>query len=353
MADFCSALYLGMRHPARSLPDWQQLTLGKPAAMQEAPGARALAEELAALQGCDAALLMPSTLHLYWDLFGMLSDAGSGFGSAHSVLLVDAASYPVARWGAQQAVAQGMPLQLFPPGDAVAAERLAKWWRQRGRRPILLADGYCPGAPQAPPLAAYAGIVRQHGGCLVLDDTQVLGVLGDAGGGSLSVHGIRCGQEGSEVIMGASLAKGFGVPLAVLSGSRPMVERMAAVGQVRRHCSPVSVATIAAGQNALRINRQRGEVLRARLMQGVGLLRDGLARRGIVCGGGQFPVQTVRLPTQVGLAQVHAALERDGVQVVAQPRRDGGTLALLVRADHREQELRQAIAALQRQLKRI
>ena len=48
------------------------MTQGRPAALEEAPGARALAAALAPLQGCQAATLLPSTLHLFWDMFGML-----------------------------------------------------------------------------------------------------------------------------------------------------------------------------------------------------------------------------------------------------------------------------------------
>lgn len=350
MADFCSALYLGLRHPARMLPHWPQLTLGKPAALQEPDGALELAAQLAALQGCEAALLMPSTLHLFWDVFGMLAAQA---GAADLVLLVDGATYPIARWGAQQAVAMGVPLQLFARGDAAAAEELAHCWRRRGRRPVLLADGYCPGASRAPPLAAYARIAQQHGGYLVLDDTQVLGLSGVAGGGSLSAHGIVAGRDGAEVLVGASLAKGFGAPLAVLAGSLATIARMAEQSQSRRHCSPPSMAAIAAGRNALRVNRTCGDGLRARLARRVAQLRSGLAQCGIACSGGAFPVQVVRLPARARLAQVHAALARDGVHVVPQLSGGGAALSLLLRADHRAQHVSHAIASLQRQLERI
>jgi 8-amino-7-oxononanoate synthase len=349
MADFCSALYLGLRHPARTLPHWPQLTLGKPAALQEPGGALELASELAALQGCEAALLMPSTLHLFWDVFGTLAaQAAAGL-----VLLVDGGTYPIMRWGAQQAVAMGVPLQLFARGDAAAAEQLAHCWRRRGRRPVLLADGYCPGASRAPPLASYARIARQHGGYLVLDDTQVLGLSGVAGGGSLSAHGIAAAGAGAEVLVGASLAKGFGAPLAVLAGSLAMIKRLAERSQTRRHCSPPAMAVIAAGRAALRINRACGDRLRARLARRVEQLRGGLAERGIACGGGAFPVQVVRLPPGARLAQVHAALARDGVHVVPQLSGSGGALSFLLRADHRAQEVSHAIASLQRQLQRF
>ena len=55
MLDFTSALYLGLRHPSASLAPWSALSLGQPAALQEAPAATALAARLARLQGCDAA----------------------------------------------------------------------------------------------------------------------------------------------------------------------------------------------------------------------------------------------------------------------------------------------------------
>ena len=51
---------------------WEALTLGRPAALQEPPDADAVASELARLQGCEAGALLPSTLHLFWDLFASL-----------------------------------------------------------------------------------------------------------------------------------------------------------------------------------------------------------------------------------------------------------------------------------------
>jgi len=76
MADFTSALYLGLRHGAGSLRPWARLTTGRPAALADPPGAREVAGALAALAGCGAGSLAPSTLHLFWDLFGVLAAGG-------------------------------------------------------------------------------------------------------------------------------------------------------------------------------------------------------------------------------------------------------------------------------------
>ena len=90
--DFTSALYLGFRHPTTSLRPWEQLTTGRPAALEEPPGSRALAHELAELVGCEEAVLVSSTLHLFWDLFGILAHA-------KVIIYMDAGVYPIATVG--------------------------------------------------------------------------------------------------------------------------------------------------------------------------------------------------------------------------------------------------------------
>src|SRR5262245_39569049 len=124
MIDFTSALYLGFRHSSESLGGWDALTLGRPSALREPPDADAVAADLARLQGCEAAALLPSTLHLFWDLFAML-------GQRKVAILHDAEAYPIARWGIERAQAMGAAIGAFPHRNATALERLiAKATRQ-------------------------------------------------------------------------------------------------------------------------------------------------------------------------------------------------------------------------------
>ena len=342
MLDFSSALYLGMRHAAAELAPWSSLTLGKPAALQEPPGAQPLAAQLAALQGCAAACVLPSTLHLFWDLFGMLA-------AEPLVILIDGGSYAIARWGAERAQALGLPLRLFPSGDVPALRQLVAAWRGRGRRPLVLADGYVPGSEQALPLAAYAALAAQGGGYLLLDDTQVLGVSGPQGGGSARLHGLRGGWDGQggQLIVGASLAKGFGVPLAVLAGSASVLRRFAAHSQTRVHASPPSAAVLAAARRALALNARQGDALRASLAARVAQWRAGMAAAGIACRGGGFPVQ--RLP---GCARLQQGLRAAGVLALAQAGGQAGTLTFLLRADHTPGQLEQAMGLLEHHIRR-
>lgn len=351
MPDFGSALYLGLRHPGAALGAWDALTLGRPAASAEPPGARALAAGLARLAGAGAATLLPSTLHLFFDLLAML-------GSEPVTLLLDDASYPIACWGAQHAQARGTPLQSFPHGCAASAQRAAAAAARAGRRPVIVADGYFPGAAAAPPLRAYADIARSLGGYLVLDDTQAFGLFGQAprrlapygsgGGGSLPLHGLA----GPHVVLGASLAKAFGAPLAVLAGDAALVRRFEQGSATRRHSSPPSVAAIRAGLRALQLNRVRGDALRARLWSVVALWRAALARHGIAARGGHFPVQTLELAPAVDGVRLHQRLRGAGVDTVLQ--RDGGraTVSFLFRADHAYADIERAVGVLAACLRR-
>ena len=342
MLDFTSALYLGMRHPAASLTPWGSMTLGQPAALREPPGAQALAAALAALQGCEAACVLPSTLHLFWDLFGMLA-------AERLVILVDGGSYAIARWGAERAQALGLPLRLFPSGEMAALRRLAAAWGRQGRRPLVLADGYVPGSDQVLPLPAYAALARQGGGYLLLDDTQVLGVAGAQGGGSARLHGLQgaCDEAGGHLIVGASLAKGFGVPLAVLAGSGALLRRFAAHSQTRVHASPPSAAVLAAARRAVALNARHGDALRARLADRVAQWRTGMAAAGIACRGGSFPVQS--LP---GCAHLQPALRAAGVLALAQAGEGPGALTFLLRADQTSWQLEQAMDLLEHHTRR-
>ncbi|HSW11468.1 MAG TPA: hypothetical protein VLI06_01440, partial [Solimonas sp.] len=169
MADFTSALYLGLRHPSAALPAWDALTLGRPAALQEPCGAAAVAADLARLQGLPATTLLPSTLHLFWDLLRLLAR------DARSALLLDAGAYPILHWAAEGAAAVGARVQRFAHHDAAALAQLARRAARTGLQPVVLCDGYCPGCNSAAPLHAYARIAQGCGGMLVLDDTQALG----------------------------------------------------------------------------------------------------------------------------------------------------------------------------------
>lgn len=350
MPDFTSALYLGLRHPTGSLLPWSQLTSGVPAALREPALAGLVAARLAALVGVERAVLARSTLHAFWDLMGALAPEPGA-------VYVDAGAYEIARWATARVAARGVPVRPFPHGDA-AALRALLGRRRRGPAPWILSDGVCAGCGCTLPLRAYAALAADHGGRLLVDDTQALGLLGDGadpvapygrgGGGSLRATGVA----GHAVILVASLAKAFGAPVAVVAGPAAAVGRIRAADGTRVHASPPSAADLAAAERALRVNRCRGAELRRRLAAVVRRLRAGLRRLGLGAGPTPFPVQRVRgLPPDVAVS-VHRALAASGVAAVLHRPACAthAALAFVLRADHRPVDVDRALHALARAL---
>ena len=337
MLDFTSALYLGMVHPWSSLRPWDELTSGRPAALRSSEGAADAALQLAELQGFTSATLGTSTLHLFWDLFDMLA-------AEHITVYPDAGIYPIARWGIERSAMRGTPVRVFDHHDA---DMLRRRVRRESRRPVVVTDGFCPGCGEAAPISEYVEAIRSKQGYLIIDDTQALGILGAGpsaaqpygfgGSGSLRWHNV----EASGVIAVSSLAKGFGVPLAVLAGDASTVRRYESVSQTRIHCSPPCVALIRATERALELNRTHGDMLRAQLWQTVSRFRHGVAKTGWQSDGGCFPIQT--LPAQRGVhpSELHQHLLRSGIRTVLQQgRTDAGVrLSFLITARHRPEDV--------------
>ena len=342
MIDLSSSLYLGLRHGCGTAPRWTRLTTGVPAALAVAPEAAVVADGLAGLIGTKAATLAPSTLHAFWDLF-LAMEARQ--------IHVDAGTYPIGQWGAQRARCAGAAVAGFRHHDPAALRRAVA--AAGGRGPVVLTDGLCPGCGGVAPIGDYLAVVRSAGGLVVVDDTQALGVLGapapghpyGRGGGGTA----RWWQVGdARLIVVASLAKGFGVPVAVVAGSQVTVRRYEARSETRVHCSPPSNAHLSAAAHALRCNAARGDSLRRHLAHLVTRFRTALERRGVPLERGLFPIQTMPSGTGADLRAVHRRLGDLGIQTVLHRQRcgRGPALSFIFTAAHREADIDRTVRAL-------
>jgi 8-amino-7-oxononanoate synthase len=345
--DFTSALYLGIRHPSRSLRPWSQLTTGKPAAFGSSPSADMVAKALTELQGCERVTLLPSTLHLFLDLFEVLRHEGVR-------LYVDAGAYPIARWGAEMAVARGALMRQIPHYDPVAAQRIIEKDSESSLRPVILADGFCVRCGRAAPLQHFLHCVIRDGGYVVLDDTQALGIWGRApdqlnpygrgGGGSLRLHNIRS----PAVIVGGSLAKGFGVPLAMLGGNAEFIRQFIRRSKTWVHASPPSIAVLHAAEHALMVNAARGDAIRRHLADLVTCFHEKIHPIGLSGTPSLFPAQALTTDPDRDAARVHRSLGVAGVRtIVVRKRAAPGTKLLFVfNALHSIDDVDQAANAL-------
>lgn len=256
--------------------------------------------------------------------------------------------------GVERAAARGTPVRTFRHHDPDALRHQLKRGAQRGLRPVVVADGLCPACGGPAPIASYLEQVRSYGGYLILDDTQALGILGHrpelnapygkGGGGSLRWSHVHS----PDVVIGSSLAKGFGVPVAVLAGSERMVRRFEQASATRTHCSPPSNAVIHAADHALFVNEQQGDRLRLRLWSLVSRFQNGMAKAGLSTHGGDFPVQTWEPSPDINPVEVHEALLQRGLMTVLHPARHGfqAQISFLITALHRVQDIDHATEAL-------
>jgi 8-amino-7-oxononanoate synthase len=347
MIDFTSSLYLGFYHPEHALTPWRKFTTGVPAALRGSPMAHKVARRLAVLQRSKRAVLLPSTLHLFWDLFDSLA-------RQQSIFYVDALTYRIALWGLERVRGRGALVRFFTHHDTHMLEALMDRDAFRKKRPVVVTDGFCPGCGRGAPLSTYLALIRPRKGILVLDDTQALGILGrripgsspygTGGGGSAVWHNVK----GDDILVAGSMAKGFGVPLAVLSGSKQMVRAFERDSQTRIHCSPPSNAVLHAATAALDMNRDYGEMLRKRLAGRVRQLRHQLPRTGLDVSGSLFPVQALKLPKAISVARVHRQLSATGIHTVLSNSRHGSMprIVFILRADHTKVDVATAIGAL-------
>jgi 8-amino-7-oxononanoate synthase len=312
-----------------------------------------VARQLAALLGTEAATLGVSTLHLFWDLGGQLRRWPVR-------ILADEHLYPVGRWGIERASAAGVPAMDFRHQDAGSLRRRLEAQASRRLPPLVITDGLCPDCGRVPPLDRYLELVEEHGGRLLVDDSQALGLLGrnpqpgqpygTGGGGSPAFRGI----SSPRLLFLSSLAKSFGAPLAVLAGSAAAVRSFDQESETLIYSSPPSVAVIRAAEAALWINRERGDRLRARLAGLVRRFRSGLQEIGLASSGGLSPVQNLEIPAGVDPLNLDRQLKTQGIQAVLRQGRcrPGPWITFLIRADQSVEEIDQAVTSIARFVRR-
>jgi 8-amino-7-oxononanoate synthase len=343
--DFTSALYLGLAHESASLSRWASLTHGRPAALGEVDGSANAAGRIAKAVGLDRGAMYPSTLHLFFDVF-------TCWATSQVIIFCDEVLYPIMRWGVDRATAASVPTLVFRHHDPGDLRRLMEIHATH-RRPIVVTDGVCTGCGRPAPIADYIQVARRSQGMLVVDDTQAFGILGErrngtplgtGGGGSLRFWGV----SGRDIVWGASLAKAFGVPAAVLAASSGMLGTLLREGPSRFHASPANAAEVAATERALRINEQRGDALRARVASLAEQLQHGLAELDLAKFSLPMPFQSTRSLDEKVATDLHALLSNRGVRcLVQQPRcRRGVSLTFLVTVDHEARDIDRVLSIL-------
>ncbi|MCS3799057.1 aminotransferase class I/II-fold pyridoxal phosphate-dependent enzyme [Niastella sp. OAS944] len=338
--DFTSSLYLAMKHPGTTLQNWEQLTTGIPAVLGEPALNKHVANQVAGLQGLECGLTAPSTLHLYYDLYHALSNEPV-------TVFIDENIYPVSQYGIEQLLVKRTPVYYFRHQNATHLQQLIKQRCKRGRKSIVLSDGWCPVCGRAAPVEHYAALLNSMNGQLFIDDTQAFGILGTAGGGILRWKQLTAVQSRCITTI-VSLAKAWGVPMAVMGGTRNNIGLFEQASVVRAYSSPVSNAHIQAAVNALHVNQTMGNQLRARLWRNVKLFRRQMAQVKLPVSNSCFPVQYVHHPGVGITTAMYNQLQQRGVKTVLSASHTGThpILTLILRSDHTSEQIRRLVQEL-------
>jgi 8-amino-7-oxononanoate synthase len=291
MIDFTSSLYLGMQHSSAELPGWHQLTTGKPSALFEPPQSKILAQKIACMQGLEAGCMAPSTLHLYYDVYNFLSQLPV-------VVFIDEDVYPVSKYGIEKLYPVNIGVYTFKHLDAMHLQKLVAVNTQKWLQPVVITDGWCPLCGRPAPLNVYADILKPYNGILITDDTQATGIFGkkdgrqlygSGGGGILQWLNVNK----ANTICIASLAKGFGVPVAAITGSALFIDLFKNKSQAMVYSSQPGTVHLSAGLHALQLNNQTGDRIREKIFKNVMLMKALSAAKSIRLSGGIFPVQSI------------------------------------------------------------
>ncbi|MHA4846484.1 aminotransferase class I/II-fold pyridoxal phosphate-dependent enzyme [Flavitalea antarctica] len=354
MIDFTSSLYLGMKHSSAELPGWKQLTSGAPSALYEFEQSKQITAKVALMQGLSSGITSPSTLHLYWDLYGFL-------GTKRIVVFIDEKIYPVSKYGIERLIVKKIPVRSFRHFDIFHLGQLIKSCLPTNSIPVILTDGWCPQCGKPAPVKDYLEILRPFGGKTILDDSQSFGILGKrinntcpygkGGGGILKWLNL----QDPNVVTINSLAKGFGVPMAVMSGSVDFIQTFKKYSETRIHSSPVSAAHLNAALNALMINDSLGDQKRNRLWKNVLLFRNELTGFGVSANGGIFPVQNINQSNGEKITALHEKLIAYGVRTaLTSPHLEPHpVISVIVRSDHSENDLRRLGCYLKKSCQRM
>lgn len=344
--DFSTALYLGMRHSSKELPGWNKLSTGVPAALYETNSSIALGKKIAQLQGMEDGLIAPSVLHLFFDWFGLLQPG-------RYVIFADEHLYQTGLWGVERAAFKGTPVHFFRHQNCLSLQKLLQLHLHQSQIPIVVTDGWCPLCGTLCPAKDYLKLITPRNGLLVIDDTQAMGVLGHSrsagmpygfgGGGTLAHLNIT----GTNVICISSLAKAWGAPLAVMTGSKAHLNDFRQNSDTRVYASPPNRAVIAAGHLALLKNKTQGDSLRRRLLNRVIYFKKMLGTAGITTSGGFFPVQTIAHPHPGKLKKLFLEFQFQNIKTVLVKSHNGAPRqCLILNTNHTASDLQQAAKIL-------
>ncbi|GEJ59109.1 8-amino-7-oxononanoate synthase [Anaeromyxobacter diazotrophicus] len=338
LVNLCSNDYLGLA------ADPRLVAAAVAAAQREGAGAGAarlvagdlpvhgqLERRLASFKHAEAALLFSSGYHANAGIPAALADREDAIFSdrLNHASLIDGCRLSLAK------------THRYPHGDVDALARLLRG--TPARRKLVVTDAVFGMDGDAAPLAAIAGLCRDEGAMLYVDEAHATGVLGPTGAGWAEAEGIR-----PDVLMG-TLGKALGSFGAFAAGSANLCEWLTSRARTFIFTTALPPAACGAALAALDVLAAEPD-RRARVARLAARMKEGLAALGFDVSRVVAPIFPVVLGEEAVALEASRRMRERGflVRAIRPPTVPAGTSRLRVSltAGHTEAQVDAFLAAL-------
>ena len=205
----------------------------------------------------------------------------------------------------------GCAFKRYPHGDAEgAARQLAS---QGDGAALLASDGVFSMDGDVAPLHELMRVAREQQATLYIDDAHGVGVLGEAGRGSIDAAGLAANAVPLQLV---TFGKALGSVGAAVVGDADLIAHLAETARPYIYTTAMPPAQAAATREAVRIARE-GDLLREQLRANIERLKDGARRRGLTLMPSDTPIQPLLVGRDADALAMAAALEARGYWVAA------------------------------------
>jgi 8-amino-7-oxononanoate synthase len=288
-------------------PSWSRL-LGSPVLYPE------IEEQLTALLGSEDSLLLPTITHIHMSVIPVLAGGGT--------LFLDSRAHKTIYDGCALASGRGATIRRFGHNDLDWLEALLRdgSWRRPG---MICIDGVNSMTGNAPDLARFAALAREHNVLLYVDDAHGFGVIGERSPEERSDYGVRgnsivrhLGESYENVILVGGFSKAYSSLLAFIACPTAVKQVLKTAAPPYLYSGPSPVASLATVLEGLRVNEERGEQLRAKLHRLTWRVLDRLNELGISTPNESgFPIIEVPVANPKAIDEVGNMLFDRGIYV--------------------------------------
>ena len=287
-------------------PSWSRL-LGSPILYEQ------IESRLTHLLGAEDTLVLPTITHIHMSVIPVLAGTGSIF--------LDGRSHKTIYDGCASARARGASVIRFAHNDLDQLEqKLRGDWVRPG---IICLDGVNSMTGNAPDLAAFAKLAREHDALIYIDDAHGFGVVGERSPQEPCDYGMRgnsivrhLGESYENIILVGGFSKAYSSLMAFIACPTAIKQVLKTAAPPYLYSGPSPVASLATVLEGLRVNDERGEQLRANLHRLTGRVLGKVRELGIATPNRSgFPIIEIPLADPNTIDEVGDLLFDRGIYV--------------------------------------